>query len=613
MRDSPPRPGLPAIGILSDLDAETREALAGQLETVCLNRGDVLMRQGGPADALYVVITGRFAVWLDGRSEPIAEIGPNQPIGEIAFLTGTERTATVTAMRDSVVLRLGREEFDTHLGKSPDIWRRLTGSLAQRLARTTASEPRQRYSRPRTIAVIRAGQSPLPPRFVEVLTGVFSGAATTVVINADNLAEISPPGAPLESAEVTQALNALESRFDYVIFLADPELTPWSRKAIRHADLVIAAGMHASDPEPNALEGLAETFVKERARRLVLLHADRSKIEGTSRWLDRRAVWMHHHLVLGDHADTDRLFRFIHGTALGFVACGGGALCTAHVGLYKALVESGFEFDMMAGTSAGAAMAAAFAMGKDPDYVDRSTHDIFITHRAMQRYTWPRYGLLDHRNYDRQLERYFGGIDLEDLWTPFFAVSTNLSRYELHIHRRGDLFDAIRASGSIPVLLPPVYTDDAEMLVDGCLLDNVPVRTMHELKGGPNVVVNFRMPELERFEVDYDQLPSRSEMIGRLLNPLGKGLPDAPGLATVLMRSMMANRQDFSHHLTSEDLLLMPPMPAEMGILDWSRHTELVEMAYAWGLEEVERLRRHPHPAAARALGAGAAEDAPSA
>ena len=93
---------------------------------------------------------------------------------------------------------------------------------------------------------------------------------------------------------------------------------------------------------------------------------------------------------------------------------------------------------------------------------------------------WPRYSACSTTaTTTTQLSRYFGGINIEDLWIPYFAVSTNLSRYELHRHDRGDLFDAIRASGSIPVLLPPVYTPEGEMLVDGCLLDNVPIRTMH--------------------------------------------------------------------------------------------------------------------------------------
>jgi NTE family protein len=312
---------------------------------------------------------------------------------------------------------------------------------------------------------------------------------------------------------------------------------------------------------------------------------------------------MHHHVAIDERGDYARLYRFINGTALGLVACGGGALCAAHVGLYNALIESGFQFDMMAGTSAGAAMTGAFAMGTDPDAIDVGTHDIFVTNRAMQRYTWPRYSLLDHRHYDTHLGRYFKGINIEDLWIPYFSVSTNLSRNELHRHDRGDLFEAIRASGSIPVLLPPVYTPDGEMLVDGCLLDNVPINTMHQLKSGPNIVVSFHIPELQRFNVDYASLPSRAELIGMTLNPLTRGkLPAAPGLTTVLMRSLMANRQDFNRQLKQGDVLMVPPIPANMGILDWHRHSELVRNAYWWGLEEVQRLKRARHPILASAV-----------
>ena len=54
----------------------------------------------------------------------------------------------------------------------------------------------------------------------------------------------------------------------------------------------------------------------------------------------------------------------------------------------------------------------------------------------------------------------------------------------------------MRATGSVPVLLPPYYTEDGHMLVDGAILDNVPIRVMHELKSGPNVVISFEVPKL---------------------------------------------------------------------------------------------------------------------
>jgi len=597
MHSQPPKPGLPAVGIFADLDVSERAMLATETKTRSLKRGDVLVRQGDAADDLYIVLTGRFAVTKEGRRDPIAEIGPEQPIGEIAFLTGGTRTATVTAMRDSVVLRLGREDFERLTAKCPSIWRTLTNTLSQRLAATTGSEPTTSDPRPRTITIIRAGDAPVPPEFIRQLTSAFAAAARTFVIDAKKAAELLPTGVALDSPEATQLFNELESKYDYVIFIADPELTPWSQKAIRHADLVLGVGVHASNPNPNRLEQHVAEFVSPEARRLVLLHPHHTTITGTARWLRWRSVALHHHVALDTPKDIQRLFRFISGSALGLVACGGGALCAAHVGLYKALIESGFEFDMMGGTSAGAAMVGAFAMEKHPDDIDVGTHDIFVTNRAMQRYTLPRYSLLDHRNYDEHLGRYFRGINIEDLWIPYFAVSTNLSRYELHRHDRGDLFQAIRASGSIPVLLPPVYTSKGEMLVDGCLLDNVPIRTMHQLKSGPNVVVSFHIPELQRFDVEYEKLPSRAELVRMSLNPFAyKRLPVAPGLTTVLMRSLMANRQDFNRQLKPDDLLMVPPIPANTGILDWHRHTELVRHAYWWGLEEVGRLRKAKHP-----------------
>jgi NTE family protein len=596
MQDPIGKTTLPAVGIFAELDASEREVLAAELETRTLKRGEVLVHQGDPADALYIVLSGRFAVMLGGRRDAITEIGPDQPIGEIAFLTGGARTASVTAMRDSLVLRLGRKEFEDLAAKCPSIWRTLTSALAQRLAATTALEPPAPDPRPRTITIIRAGSAPVPPRFIAELTAIFAAATKTLVVDAAKITELLPKGVALDSAEATQVLNELESVYDYVIFLADNDLTGWSQKAIRHTDLVLGVGTHTANPTPNRLEKLAAEFLSPESRRLVLLHPTRITVTGTSRWLRWRSVSMHHHVAMDSSKDIERLFRFINGTALGLVACGGGALCAAHVGLYKALIENGLEFDIMGGTSAGSAMTGAFAMGKHPDDVDIGTHDIFVANRAMQHYTWPRYSLLDHRHYDTQLSRYFGGTNIEDLWIPYFAVSTNLSSYELHRHQRGDLFEAIRASGSIPVLLPPVYTKDGEMLVDGCLLDNVPIRTMHEIKSGPNVVVSFHIPELQRFDVDYAKLPSRAELIRMTLNPLARArLPDAPGLTTVLMRSLMANRHDFNQQLKPGDTLLVPPIPDDMGILDWSRHTELFEDAYSWGLDEMARLKKSSH------------------
>lgn len=604
MSSSPSGKLFPAVEIFANLSPAEQAELAGRFEQRLLRRGEILVAQGEPAEALFIVVSGRFSVTVAGRPAPVSEIGPGQPIGEIAFLAGGNRTATVTALRDSIVFTLDRDAFERLSSAHPAIWRALSITLAQRVAATNTRRAPPPDPRPRTIAVIRAGQSAVPNGFLERLTAAFLASTRTHVVTAESLKAALPAQAEFESQAATEALNALESHSDYVLMIADDERTAWSEKAIRHADAVLMIAGHASDSAPNPLERLAADLLPPAATRLVLVHPTRTRLSGTSRWLDRRHVAMHHHVALDNPADMERLLRFVTGAARGLVACGGGALCAAHVGIYKALIEAGIDFDIMGGTSAGSAMSAAFALGTPPDDIDRAIHDIFIDNKAMSRFTWPRYGLLDHRNFDLQLARYFGGIDIEDLWTPFFAVSTNLSSYQLHVHRRGNLWSAVRASASIPVLLPPIYTDDGQMLADGCLLDNVPVRVMHDLKSGPNAVVSFALPEMERFDVEYATLPSRSSYVRQAINPLARHtLPDAPGIAAVLMRSLMANRHDYKRRLRPQDLLLVPPMPEGMSFLDWSRHTELVAAAYRWGRDELARVAAaggHPLLAAAR-------------
>ncbi len=378
-------------------------------------------------------------------------------------------------MRDALVLKLDRADFDKLAETRPQIWKSLTTTLAQRLGAQAGTAPPLEHHAPRTIVVIRAGQGAVPPAFIEALKCVLTGSRDVSFVDAATLAALLPTGAdPTAPRERRRSMRS-KPRTIASFSLRTRISRHFSTKAIRHADLVLAVAAADADQAPNALEQMAEHYLTPDARRLVLIHDARGQAAGTARWLAARTIAMHHHVALTDDADVARLVRFIDGTAVGLVACGGGALCTAHIGVYKALLEAGFGFDIMGGTSAGAAMTAAFAVGRSPDDIDAGVHDIFVANSAMRRYTWPRYSLLDHTHFDEQLLRHYGGINIEDLWIPFFAVSTNLSSGTVHCHSSGDLWAAIRASSSIPALLPPVYTADGEMLVDGCLLDNVPL------------------------------------------------------------------------------------------------------------------------------------------
>jgi hypothetical protein len=92
------------------------------------------------------------------------------------------RTATVTALRDSLVLRLGRAEFEELSSKNPSIWHTLTVTLARRVADTNITRAPPPDPRPRTITLIRAGSSELPAGFIVGLTRVFRRSNHTMLV-----------------------------------------------------------------------------------------------------------------------------------------------------------------------------------------------------------------------------------------------------------------------------------------------------------------------------------------------------------------------------------------------------------------------------------------------
>ena len=152
---------------------------------------------------------------------------------------------------------------------------------------------------------------------------------------------------------------------------------------------------------------------------------------------------------------------------------------------------------------------------------------------------FPRYALLDHVEFDKALQRQCRGAQIEDVWLPYFAVATDVDRagQSLYVMRRGELWKAVRASGSIPAVLPPMFTDDGRMLVDGGVVDNIPLAPMKAIKSGPNLVVHFGVNPVEPYNVKYESIPGRRQLMTRMLNPFARGkLPRVPGPISVLRR-----------------------------------------------------------------------------
>jgi len=576
-----------------------------------LARGDVLVRQHAPSDSVFVVISGRFEVWIEGQKEAIAEITVGEPIGEVGFFAGTPRTATIVAARDAIVVELDRAAFDDVARRVPGIYPTLLRALASRLAGSSARlTPTRRAPIARTVAVIAGGSEPIPQLFYERLDSVVGRRGKGRLLRADIVARQFPGRTP-DDAEVGNWLNALELEYELIAYIADDTLTDWTRKAIRQADQALVVVVGAAVDTLNPVESFAFAAHPPTRRRLVRLHERRSGwVGGTAAWLAHRDVAMHHHVALADDLDFKSLHRFLTGRAVGYVAAAGGGFGPAHVGVFKAFAEAGAAFDLLGGASVGAAVLGGFALGLSADEVDRGTHDVFVTSRAFKRVTLPRYGLLDHVAFDEALQRQFRGVDIEDAWRPYFAVATVLdgSGSEPYLIRRGPLWKAARASGSLPALLPPVITADGRMLVDGAVVDNLPLRAMKALKAGPNLVVHFGLRELEqRFPVDYASIPGRWRLVRHLLTAAGRRkLPAMPSPIGVLQRCLALRQSPELLPIGRDDLVLtVPPLPGA-SLMDFDRHREVFEAAYEWCRRQMAELSEQGNPALAAIFGSKA-------
>lgn len=590
---------LAELPLFSGLPAETVAAVAAAATLRKIARGAALVRAGEGSQTVSIVVSGRFEVSVRDRGDR-SEIGPGELVGEIGFFAHLPRTATVTAIRDAVVLELDRAGFEAVAAAHPVLLSAALTAVSRRLAETTrAMGVRPRDETIRTLAVVAAGGSRLPPWFEAALRSRLSGGPRGRVIGRGDLAALAPGAAPGDGA-LSDCLNALERDHPLVVYLADDGPSAWSSQALRQADAVLLAAAGDGDAAPSALEREAFSLFDADRRRFVALRPRAGEAPaGTARWLESRPVGLVHHAAADAPADLDSLLRVLRGRAVGFVAGGGGGFGPAQIGIVRAFLEAGLVFDVFGGTSFGAATATSLAFGATHEEIVGGIDDIFVRAKAFSRRTIPRYGLIDHTVFDAALKARYGDRRMEDAFRPVFAVATDLSENRAAVIDRGPVWLAVRASAAIPAVLPPVVTADGRLLVDGAVVDNVPVAPMKRLKRGPNLVVHFGLPEVRRFDVDYDAIPGRWRLLSAFARPGGRQqLPKLPSPVSVVQHALTF-QQPAAAALGPGDLVVRPPAFPGSSFLDFSRHRDVTEAGYRWALDLVDRLDREGDPALA--------------
>jgi len=173
---------------------------------------------------------------------------------------------------------------------------------------------------------------------------------------------------------------------------------------------------------------------------------------------------------------------------VGLALSGGGARGLAHIGVLKVLEQEGVPIDYLAGASMGGLIAAGYAAGLIPDFLEQEALRMGNIRRllALADRSLPRRGLFEGQKVRQYLAGHLGDRTFDDLRLPLALVAVDLNGGREVILRDGPVVDAVRATISLPGVFTPVERD-GQLLVDGGLLNNLPADVVRQM--GADVVI----------------------------------------------------------------------------------------------------------------------------
>uniref|UniRef100_A0A671UM91 lysophospholipase n=1 Tax=Sparus aurata TaxID=8175 RepID=A0A671UM91_SPAAU len=606
------------------------------LDWMAVEAGRAVYRQGDKSDSTFIVLSGRLRSVIakdDGKKELAGEYGRGDLIGVVEALTHMNRATTVHAVRDSELAKLPEGALNSIKRRYPQVVTRLIHLLGQKIlgnmqqvngplaarglalhtptSKWDAGNPVSNLS---TVAILPVSEEVPLTAFTLELQHALSGIGPTLLLTSDSIKQ-RLGSAALDSVHeyrLSSWLGQQEDIHRIVLYQSDSGLTPWTQRCIRQADCIIIVGLGEQEPTVGELERMLEGSAVRAQKQLVLLHReDGPPPKGTAEWLNMRSwISRHHHLSCprrvfskrslpklrelyqrvfekspDRHSDFSRLARILTGNSIAIVLGGGGARGCSQVGILRALNEAGIPIDMVGGTSIGSLMGALYAEEKSNSRMRvRAREWAMVTlEQNILDLTYPITSMFSGASFNSGISSVFKDKQIEDLWLPYFNITTDITASSMRAHTDGSLWRYVRASMSLSGYLPPLCDPkDGHLLMDGGYINNLPADVARSM--GAKVVIAIDVGSRDETNLtNYGDSLNGWWLLWKRFNPLAEKVK-------VLNMAEIQTRLAYVCCVRQLELVrdseyceyIRPPID-HYGTLEFGKFDEIAEVGYQHG------------------------------
>ncbi|XP_073509989.1 patatin-like phospholipase domain-containing protein 6 isoform X2 [Phyllobates terribilis] len=530
------------------------------IDWIGVEAGKELYSKGDPSDCTYITLNGRLRSVIldpDGKKHVVGEHGRGELIGMVEALTHRPRATSVHAVRDSELAKLPDGALSYIKRRYPQVVTRLIHILSHKILGNLQQpqDPGNVANNLGTVCVLPCSSNVPLTAFTLELKHAMNSIGPTLVLTSD-IIRVRLGAYALESTHECQLSTWLAQQEDLhriVLYQTEFSLTPWTIRCIRQADCILLVGLGEEEPPLGELEFYSKILKNQ----------------------------------VDCHSDFSRLARTLTGNAIALVLGGGGARGFAHVGIIKALEEAGIPVDMVGGTSMGALVGGVYAEELDgsrtKDRTSMWAQMMSSLPRTALDLTYPITSLLSGSRFNTTLIHLFGQQQIQDLWLPYFCITTDISSCSMRVHREGILWRYIRATTSYMPYLPPLCDPvDDHLLLDGCYVNNLPADVARSM--GARTVLAVDVGQQEEWNTyNYGDSLSGWWLLWNRINPWGTKVK-IPDMAELQSRLSYVScvRQLEMVKLSGYCEYLCPPVQ-RFSTSEFRRFQEVYDIGYDYG------------------------------